>query len=180
MKAIIVFFISFNLLASSELTRKKTYWSIIGGILGGFVGSALGVSLSPNRESDNYNSNLGASLGVISGGIAGYYMAKSSYESDPENFIGDPIDIEDKKLSPKAKALKELTRINLQGLNLNINGSNNKIYKDEAADIPMGYSNYIKKQVLIEHKIPTKKVELEDGRTLILKDAKVLEHKFTN
>ena len=152
----------------------------MGGILGGFVGSAVGVSLSPNKESDNFNTNLGASVGAIAGAIAGHYMAIDNYKNDPENFIGDPIEIEDKKLTPKAKALKELTRLNLQGLNLNISGKSNNIYKEQATDIPIEYSQYLKKQVLIEHKIPTKKIEFKDGRTLILKDAKVLEHKFTN
>jgi hypothetical protein len=166
-------------MANSELNRKKTYWSITGGILGGFLGSAIGVSLSPNKESDNFNTNLGASLGLLSGVFIGHYLAIKDFESDPQNFIGDPIEIENEELKPKARALNELSKINLQGLNLNITQNRgNKIYK--ATDIPDAYGNYLKKQVLIEHKIPTKKIELKDGRTLILKDAKVLEHKFTN
>lgn len=163
------------------MKKTKIYSGIAGAMIGGIVGTTVGRELSPNRESDNFNKNLGTGTGAILGALSGVYIGKQFYVEDPENYKGDPIKIDYKKDINKKEKLIPLnnSEIDLSQLGIKLDAiPSHSSSINTTSELPAKYHSDVYKQVVIRHKVPSKKIKLKDGRSFILKETELIEHKF--
>ena len=179
-----IFFILILVFATNSYgaTLKKIYYSFAGSILFGFIGGVAGKSMSPNPESDDFNRNVGALTGGAVGGSLGYWLANKSEGENPSNFKGEDIKLEyelknQEKLVPLGK--KPELKLRDLGITLDLSKLQKKAYKENVkAEIPEDLKKDIQKQIIIEREVPKQVIKLKDGSTWILKDAKLIQHKF--
>lgn len=166
-------------ISCSTLNKSKLYSGAAGAVIGGLVGSVAGKELSPNSESDNFNQNLGLSLGAASGALIGSHLGAKSFKEDPENFKGDPIEIEYKNKKKDNLVPLNQTEIQLSDLGIKIEATTPEVYQVKTTpEVPAKYKDDVYKQLVIKHKIPEKRIRLKNGKTYILKETELIEHKF--
>ena len=98
----------------SSINKSKLYSGIAGSLLGSFVGSEIAKKTSPNKESENTNQLIGMAIG----GSVGYYVGSKAgerfFKEDPENFKGEPIQIEN-----QTPVIENTNELNLSHLKIN-------------------------------------------------------------
>lgn len=166
-------------LNSCTTARKANLYSgIAGSLMGSFVGSIVGQKMSPNKESDNANRILGGVVGAGVGFATGAYIGSYFFREDPENFKGEPIneiknDFTKDEMIPLSQGEISLKDLNL----LNQSVSTTKYIK--SADVPDEIKDDVQSQVIIKGKIPKRVIHTKDGRTFIIKESEVVEHRYS-
>ena len=149
-------------ISSCSTMRKSIFYGGLSGIALGVVG---GTTLSPDKESIAPNVAVWGSIGALIGASLGYFF----FMDDPEN-----KDLPNMIL-PKQKAdLSPLSKMEA----FNITPTDYKKYKVESGPIPEHLKNKVKAPFIIEHEIPERVEQLENGKTITVEQHKAWEYSY--
>lgn len=149
-------------ISSCSTMRKSIFYGALSGITLGVVG---GSTLSPDKESVAPNMAVWGSIGALIGVGLGYFF----FMDDPEN-----RDLPNMIL-PKQKAdLSPLGKLE----SFNITPTDSKKYKVESGPIPEHLKNKVKAPFIIEHEIPERVEQLENGKTITVEKHKAWEYSY--
>lgn len=147
--------------SSCSTMRKSIFYGGLTGITLGIVG---GSTLSPDKESVAPNMAIWGSIGALVGASLGYIF----FMDDPEN-----KDLPNMIL-PKQKELSPLSKLE----SFNITPTDSKKYKIESGPVPEHLKNKVKAPFIIEHEIPERVEQLENGKTITVEQHKAWEYSY--
>ena len=163
MKSKLVLLITIMCLVSSCSTmRKSIFYGGIAGITLGVVGSS---ALSPNKESIAPNMAVWGSLGALIGAGLGYFF----FMDDPEN-----RDLPNMILPKQKDEINPMSKLE----SFTINPTDSKKYKVESGPIPEHLKDKVKAPFIIEHEIPERVEQLENGKTITVEQHKAWEYSY--
>lgn len=164
------------------MKKSKRYGGIFGTLAGGVIGGLLGKSLSPNRASEDGNQIMGTVFGSSIGFWAGRKLGKTYYGEDPENFKGPDINLKKNEIKDSGEMIRiDDIDVGTPQISINNKETTKEIYKvSEAKDLPKELRGIAKKQYVIEHKVPKRKVQTKDNRYYITEDFKMYEIFFSD
>ena len=111
-----IFSVLLLLLQSCTTATKSTIYSAsAGAVICGLTGYAIAKDTSPNKESESINQLIGVLAGAILCGSVGGYLGYKFYKDDPENFVGDPLELNSMKLK-RVRPVKLNRKIKLENL----------------------------------------------------------------
>ena len=148
-------------ISSCSTMRKSIFYGALSGIT---LGVAGGSALSPDKESVAPNMAVWGSIGALIGVGLGYFF----FMDDPEN-----RDLPNMIL-PKQKELSPLSKLE----SFNITPTDSKKYKIESGPIPEHLKNKVKAPFIIEHEIPERVEQLENGKTITVEKHKAWEYSY--
>jgi len=163
MKYLHILLLAFSLFISSCSTMRKSIF--YGGLTGITLGVVGGSTLSPDKESVAPNMAVWGSIGALIGIALGYFF----FMDDPEN-----RDLPN-MIIPKQK--DEQNPINKLE-SFNIEPTDSKKYKVESGPIPEHLKNKVKAPFIIEHEIPERVEQLENGKTITVEQHKAWEYSY--
>jgi hypothetical protein len=182
MKQIITIITTLALASSCATARKsKMVGAITGGLLGSFIGAMVSKETSPNPESDSLNQIIGLSVGLSAGTWAGYQLGDSLHNENPENYKGKELKIENvSKRTYSQKPIQGDRKLDFSDLKIEFDDADTDAYLDTVSnEVPSHLKDKVKKQVILEHKIPQQKFQTEDGKTIIINETTAIEHIYT-
>jgi hypothetical protein len=158
---LILMFISL-LISSCSTMRKSIFYGGLSGVTLGVVGSS---ALSPNKESVAPNMAVWGSVGALIGAGLGYFF----FMDDPEN--RDLTNM----IMPKQKIeMAPITKLET----FTIKPTDSKKYKIESGPIPEHLKDKVKAPFIIEHQIPERVEQLENGKTITVEQHKAWEYSY--
>jgi hypothetical protein len=158
---LILMFISL-LISSCSTMRKSIFYGGLSGVTLGVVGSS---ALSPNKESVAPNMAVWGSVGALIGAGLGYFF----FMDDPEN-----RDLSN-MIMPKQKIeMAPITKLET----FTIKPTDSKKYKIESGPIPEHLKDKVKAPFIIEHQIPERVEQLENGKTITVEQHKAWEYSY--
>ena len=163
MKRLHILLLAACLLASSCATMRKSLF--YGGISGITLGVVGGASLSPNKESMAPNMAVWGSIGALIGLGLGYFF----YMDDPEN-----RDVSNMIVPKNMEASSPISKLEA----IAINPTDSKKYKVESGPVPDHLKNKVKAPFIIEHEIPERVEQLENGKTITVEKHKAWEMSY--
>jgi hypothetical protein len=164
MKSLKILVLSSLLLLSSCSTVRKSI--LYGGLSGFSLGVVGSVSLSPNKESVTPNIAVWGSIGALVGATLGYLF----FMDDPEN-RELPSMINPKNRDQEMNPVSKLEAITIQP-------SDSKKYKVESGPLPENLKGKVKAPFIIEHEIPERIEQLENGKTITVEQHKAWEMSY--
>jgi hypothetical protein len=164
MKSLTVLALSSLLLFSSCSTMRKSI--LYGGLSGFSLGVIGGATLSPDKESIAPNIAVWGSLGVLVGATLGYLF----FMEDPENRDLPSM------ISPqnRAQGMRPVSKFEA----ITIQPSDSKKYKVESGPVPENLKGKVKAPFIIEHEIPERVEQLENGKTITVEQHKAWEMSY--
>lgn len=153
------------LISSCGTLRKSIFYGGLSGVTLGIVGSS---TLSPNKESIAPNMAVWGSIGALVGMGLGYFF----FMDDPEN-----RDLPN-MIMPKSPKYNEDIGPLSKMENITINPSDSKKYKIESGPVPEHLKNKVKAPFIIEHEIPERVEQLENGKTITVEQHKAWEYSY--
>ncbi len=148
-------------ISSCSTMRKSIFYGALSGITLDVVG---GSTLSPDKESVAPNMAVWGSIGALIGVGLGYFF----FMDDPEN-----RDLPNMIL-PKQKELSPIGKLE----SFNITPTDSKKYKVESGPIPQHLKDKVKAPFIIEHEIPERVEQLENGKTITVEKHKAWEYSY--
>ena len=175
-------FLALSLFCScSSLKKSKRYGGIFGTFAGAVIGGLVGKSLSPNEPSEKGNVALGAVVGSAIGYFSGRRLGKSYYDEDPENFQGPDIQLDKKTINNKGMIRLEDIGAGAPPISINQNETKKEVFKvSDAKELPEELKGVAKKQFVIKHHVPRRKVKTKDNRYFVTEDFKMYEIFFAD
>lgn len=149
---------------SCSTMSKSVFYGSLSGISLGIAGSA---TLSPNKESIAPNMAVWGSIGALVGAILGYFF-----------FIDDPENRELPSMMPSGSTFRKkaefISPINkLEAATITPIGS--KKYKLESGPLPSHLKGKVQTPFIIEHEIPERVEQLENGKAITVEQHKAWE-----
>ncbi len=161
MKKILILLLCANLCACSSMKKSVLY----GGLSGATIGAFGGGTLSPDKESIAPNMAVWGSIGAIIGAGLGYVF----YSDDPENKeLPNMILPKNKEDYPPLRKFEAV----------NIVPSETKKYKVETGPIPEHLKSKVKAPFILEHQIPERVEQMENGKTMTIESHKAWEYTY--
>jgi hypothetical protein len=137
-------------ISSCSTLRKSIFYGALSGITLGVVG---GSTLSPDKESVAPNMAVWGSIGALIGVGLGYFF----FMDDPEN-----RDLPNMILPKKKMDENPISRME----SVSITPTDSKKYKVETGPLPPNLKGKVKSPFIIEHEIPERVEQLENGKTI--------------
>jgi hypothetical protein len=162
MKIKLIMVIGCLLISSCSTMRKSIFYGGLSGISLGIAGS---VALSPNKESIGPNMAVWGSIGALLGAGLGYFF----FMDDPEN-----RDLPNMIIPKHQEEMSPLSKIE----SMTITPTNSKKYKVESGPVPEHLKNKVKAPFIIEHEIPERVEQLENGKTITVEQHKAWEYSY--
>lgn len=160
MKKIVSLIIIISLVSSCSTLRKSVFYGVLSGLTIGAVG---GGTLSPNKESVAPNMMVWGSLGALIGAGLGYFF----FMDDPENREMPSMILPKNKVDPVNKLET-----------YSITPTDSKKYRVESGPIPENLKDKVKSPFIIEHEIPERVEQLENGKTITVEKHKAWEYSY--
>ncbi len=160
-KLSILILISF-LISSCSTMRKSIFYGGLSGVTLGVVGSS---TLSPNKESIAPNMAVWGSIGALIGAGLGYFF----FMDDPEN-----RDLSSMIMPKQKNEMAPITKLET----FTIKPTDSKKYKVESGPIPEHLKDKVKAPYIIEHEIPERVEQLENGKTITVEQHKAWEYSY--
>lgn len=160
MKKILIITLTVSMLSSCSTLNKSVFYGALSGATLGAVG---GGTLSPTRSDVAPNVALWGAVGALIGAGLGYFF----FMDDPENKEMPSM------ILPKEKP-NAVTRLET----ITLTPTDSKKYKVESGPIPDYLKDKVKSPYLIEHEIPERVEQLENGKTVIIEKHKALEYSY--
>ena len=158
-KLLTILLLVLNLSACSTLNKSVFY----GALSGATLGAVGGGTLSPTKSDMAPNVAMFGAIGALIGAGLGYFF----YMDDPENKEMPSMILPKEKPNPISKLE-----------NITIVPTDSKKYKVESGPIPPELKGKVKAPFLIEHEIPERVEQLENGKTVIIEKHKALEYSY--
>lgn len=163
MKHLKILGLTFCLFISSCSTMRKSIF--YGGLSGITLGVVGGNALSPDKESTVPNMAVWGSIGALVGIGLGYFF----FMDDPEN-----RDLPNMILPKQKGELNPISKLE----SFNITPTDSKKYRIESGPVPEHLKNKVKAPFIIEHEIPERVEQLENGKTITVEQHKAWEYSY--
>lgn len=149
-------------MSSCSTMRKSIFY---GGLSGITLGIAGGSALSPNKESIAPNMAVWGSIGALLGAGLGYFF----FMDDPENREMPSMILPKQKMDENPISRME---------SVSITPTDSKKYKVETGPLPPNLKGKVKSPFIIEHEIPERVEQLENGKTITVEKHKAWEMSY--
>lgn len=148
--------------SSCSTMRKSLFYGGLSGITLGIVGGSV---LSPNKESTIPNMAVWGSIGTLIGAGLGYFF----FMDDPENREMPSMILPKQKMDENPVSRME---------SISITPTDSKKYKVETGPLPINLKGKAKSPFIIEHEIPERVEQLENGKTITVEKHKAWEMSY--
>jgi hypothetical protein len=161
MKNVFVYLvISSTLVSCSSLNKTFVYSSLAGAVIGGITGKML----SPDKESNGFNTSLGAAAGAVVGAGVGYWLFKEDPDNRTLKTMLDPVD-------------NQKVKIPFHDIGIPLDEKFYKVTPD-TSNIPEHLKNKVKKQIIIEKKLPSRIEQGDGGKSVFYPEQIVIEYDY--